>query len=113
MAVAYKRLGAIQSSGVIGTADTLYNMTATSAVISTIVACNTSATPANITIGISTSVSGAVYTTAGYLVYQMTVPGNDSVNITAGYTLDSTNKFLLCSASATTVSFSAFGSEIS
>lgn len=106
MATTYNRLGAISSSGVIGTADTLYTMAATSAVVSTITICNTSSSSATFSIGVSTSTSFAA---AGYVVYQATVAGNDTVALTFGLTLDATNKYLLCSASATTVSFSAFG----
>ena len=43
MATVYKRLGAIASTGTIGTADTLYTVpAATAAVVSTITVCNTS-----------------------------------------------------------------------
>jgi len=111
MATVYKRLGAIASTGTIGTADTLYTVpAATAAVVSTISICNTAATTATYRIAVSTTTS---FVTAGYLVYGATVPANDTVFITIGATLDATNKYLLCSASAATVSFSAFGSEIS
>ena len=107
----YKRLGAIASTGTIGTADTLYTVpAATATVVSTITICNTSSSAATYTIGISTTTS---YAAAGYIVYQATIAGNDTVGLTFGATLDATNKYLLCSASASTVSFSAFGSEIS
>jgi hypothetical protein len=104
-----KRLGAIASSGVIGTADTLYTTpAATGTVVSTITVCNTSASSATFTISVSTTTS---FVAAGYIVYQATVAGNDTVALTMGVTLDATNKYLLCSASASTVSFSAFGTE--
>lgn len=111
MATTFKRLGAIASTGTIGTADTLYTCpTATAAVVSTITVCNTSASAATFTIAISTTTS---FVASGYLVYQAAIAGNDTVALTLGSTLDATNKYLLCSASASTVSFSAFGSEIS
>ena len=111
MATVYKRLGAIASTGTIGTADTLYTCpTATAAVVSTVTVCNTSSTAATYTICVSTTTSHAA---AGYIVYQASIAGNDTVGLTFGMTLDATNKYLLCSASASTVSFSAFGSEIS
>lgn len=111
MATTYKRLGAIASTGVIGTADILYTVPAlTSAVISTITVCNTSASAATFTIAVSTTTS---FVSSGYIVYQASIAGNDTVGLTFGATLDVTNKYLLCSASANTVSFSAFGSEIS
>jgi hypothetical protein len=41
------------------------------------------------------------------------IAGNDSFTATIGATLDATNCFLVASSSASTVSFSVFGSEIS
>ena len=111
MASTYKRLGAIQSAGVIGTADTLYSASATlatSTVTSTIAICNTAASPATYRICISTNTS---FATAGYLVFGATVSANDTVFLTLGVTLDPTNRHLLCSSSANTVSFSVFGVE--
>ena len=111
MATVYKRLGAIASTGTIGTADTLYTVpTSTATVVSTINVCNTSSTAATFTLAISTTTS---FVASGYLFYQVSIAGNDSFTATIGATLDTTNKYLLCSASASTVSFSAFGSEIS
>ena len=111
MAEVYKRLGAIASTGTIGTADTLYTCpAATAAVISTITVCNTSSSAATFSIAVSTTTS---FVASGYIVYQASIAGNDTVGLTFGATLDATNKYLLCSASAATVSFSVFGSEIS
>lgn len=111
MATTYKRLGAAASSGVIGTADTLYTVPSlTSTVISTITVCNRSSSSATFSISVDTTTS---FSNGGYIVYQATIAGNDTVALTMGLTMDTTNKYLLCSASASTVSFSAFGSEIS
>lgn len=111
MATTYKRLGAVASTGTIGTADTLYTASGTantSTVVSTIAICNTASTSATYRICIHTS---AAFTAAGYLVYGGTVGANDTVFLTVGVTLDPTNRYLTCSASASTVSFSAFGVE--
>ena len=111
MATTYKRLGAAQGNGTIATAANIYTCpSATSAVISTITVCNTSSTAATFTIGISTT--SATFQAAGYLVYQGAIAGNDTIGLTFGATLDATNCFLVASSSATTVSFSVFGSEI-
>jgi hypothetical protein len=111
MATVYKRLGALASTGTIGTADTLYTVpAATATVVSTISVCNTSSSAATFSVAVSTTTS---FVASGYIVYQATIAGNDTVGLTFGATLDTTNKYLLCSASASTVSFSAFGSEIS
>lgn len=110
MATTFKRLGAIESTGTIGTADTLYTVpSATATVVSTITICNTSASAATFSISVSATTS---FVAAGYIVYQATIAGNDTIGLTFGATLDATNKYLLCSASAATVVFSAFGSEI-
>ena len=111
MATVYKRLGAIASTGTIGTGDTTYTVpAATAAVVSTIAICNTAAAAATYRIGISTTTS---FVTAGMLAYGATVAANETVFLTCGFTLDATNKYLLTSASAATVVFSVFGSEIS
>ena len=112
MPTVYKRLGAAQGNGVIGTAANIYTCpSATAAVVSTINICNTSATAATFTIGISTA--SATYQTAGLLVFQASIAGNDTIGLTFGATLDATNCFLVASSSVNTVSFSVFGSEIS
>lgn len=111
MAQVYKRLGALQSTGTLGTADQLYVSSATSgtsAVISTIAICNRGTTARTYRLCISTTSS---FVAAGYLVYEATVAANDTVFLTLGVTLDPTNRYLLCSASSSEVSFSAFGVE--
>lgn len=110
MAQTYKRLGAIDigASG-IATPETLYTCpAATSAVVSTIAIVNRDTATATYRVCVSTTTS---FEDAGYLVYEATVPGNDTIFLTLGATLDATNKYLLVSASATTVSASAFGVE--
>lgn len=112
MATVYKRLGAAQGNGTIGTAANIYTCpSATSTVVSTITICNTSSTAATYTICVSTA--SATFQAAGHIVFQASIAGNDTVGLTFGLTLDETNKFLVASSSANTVSFSVFGSEIS
>lgn len=107
--MALKRLGASALTGTITTADAVYTCPAsTTATVSTIAICNTAATAATYRVCVSTSTS---FEAAGYLVYGATVPANDSVFLTLGVVLDATNKYLLVSSSASTVSASAFGSE--
>lgn len=111
MATTYKRLGAIASTGTITTADTLYTASGTagtSTVLSTIAICNQAASSATYRICINTS---AAFATAGYIAYGLTVPANDTIFLTIGGALDPTNRYLMCSASASTVSFSVFGAE--
>ena len=112
MATVYKRLGAAQGNGVIGTAANIYTCpSATAAVVSTITICNTSSTAGTFTIDVSTA--SANFQAAGYLVYQAAIAGNDTIGLTFGATLDDTNKYMVASSSANTISFSVFGSEIS
>lgn len=111
MPATYKRLGAIASTGTITTADTLYTASATantSTVLSTISVCNQTASPITYRICINSS---AAFATAGYLVFGGPVAANDTAFITIGAALDPTNRYLVCSASASAVSFSAFGVE--
>lgn len=111
MATTYKRLGNIASTGTIGTADTLYTASVP-AVVSTINVCNTTASAQTYRIAVHTATSYPA-TAAAYLVYGATVNANDSVFLTVGATLDTTNKYILCSSSSSAVGFSAFGAEIS
>ena len=110
MATTYKRLAAAQGNGTIATAATLYTVpAATSTVISTITICNTSSSSATYTLCIHTATSFAA---SGYIVYQATIAGNDTVGLTFGATMDATNKYLLASSSTASVTFNVFGSEI-
>jgi hypothetical protein len=112
MPTVYKRLGAAQGNGTIGTAANIYTLPAsTSAVVSTISVCNTSSTAATFTIGISST--NATYQASGYLIFQASIAGNDTIGLTFGATMDSTTPYIVASSSANTVSFSVFGSEIS
>lgn len=124
MAETYSRLAGKIGNTVVGTAQTLYevgsgqNTAATSAVVSSIVVCNTGTTTANFSLAVSKttsfSTSGDAATgIGGYLVYQAAIAPNDTTIFSLGITLDSINKYLLYSSSANTVTFNAFGAEIS
>lgn len=110
MPTTYKRLAAaVTAVANVATVQTLYAPTVTTAVVSTIAVCNQSSTAQTYRLCVSASSS---FDNAGYLAFNSTVPANDTVFITSGITL-SNGQYLLCSASATQVSFSAFGAEIS
>ncbi len=109
MATAYKVLG--QSNPSATTATTLYTCpSATEAVISTIVVCNQDASDA--TYRISVRPDGATLAAQHYLAYDVTVGASDSTTLTLGITLDASD-VLEVYASTATLSFNAFGSEIS
>lgn len=110
MATIYKTQQ-VQGTASTGTYTTLYNTGAsTTAVISTIAITNTAATTATYRIGIMGSAGTPA--AANWLIYDATVPGNDTVFITAGIALGNT-QYIRVSSSANTVTFSAYVSEIS
>lgn len=109
MATTYKRLGAVAGNGTVATGQTVYTASG-GAIVSSVVVCNTGTVAATYRLGISTTTS---YEASGYMAYGAAVAPNDSVFITVGMALDATNKYLLASASSTSVSISAFGAEVS
>jgi hypothetical protein len=102
-----------QVQGTAGTSTyaTLYTTpSSTVANISTIAICNTAASSATYRIAImGTEGTPAA---ANWLVYDGTVPGNDTIFLTIGISM-SAQKYLRISSSANTVSFTAFVSEVS
>jgi len=109
MATAYKVLG--QSNPAATTATTLYTVPAsTSTVVSTVVICNQTATAA--TFRLSVRPAGGAQTTAMYLAYDVTVGASDSTALTLGITMATTDVLTVYGSTAT-LSFTAFGSEIS
>ena len=82
---------------------------ATSAMVSTIVACNQSATAT--TIRISIAIAGAVDTAAQYIVYDTPIAGNGMISFTLGVGLATTDKIRVYNTLAT-ISFNVFGIEI-
>jgi hypothetical protein len=109
MPTIYKVLG--QSAPAATTLTTLYTVpSATDTVVSTIAICNQAGTSA--TYRIAVRPAGASIANQHYIVYGATVAANDSVLLTLGITLDATD-VLTVFASSATLSFSAFGSEIS
>jgi hypothetical protein len=109
MPTIYKVLG--QSAPAATTLTTLYTVpSATDAVVSTIAICNQAGTSATYRIAIRPA--GAAVANQHYIVYGATVAASDSVLLTLGITLDATDVVSVFASSAT-MSFSAFGSEIS
>jgi hypothetical protein len=109
MPTIYKVLG--QSAPAATTLTTLYTVpSATDTVVSTIAICNQAGTSA--TYRIAVRPAGASIANEHYIVYGATVAASDSVLLTLGITLDTTDVISVYASSAT-MSFSAFGSEIS
>ena len=108
MPSAYKVLGQLVPAAT--TPGNLYTVpVATSTVVSTINVCNTATTSA--TYRIAVRPAGATLAQLHYLVYDATVLANDSVPITIGITLATTDVITVYSSSGAVV-FSCFGSEI-
>lgn len=112
MATTYSVLGQKQSTGTISTYDTLVGPVAasTAVVVSTVTICNTSASAATFRLAACASTTPAA---KEWIEYGNTVPANMSIHLTLGITLDATVKYLMCSSSSSSVSFSAFGVTIS
>lgn len=108
MAITYKVLG--QSNPAANTNTTLYTVpSATSAVCSTIVICNQAASAA--TFRIAVRPAGATIANQHYISYDTNVNANDSITMTIGITLATTD-VITVRANTTTVSFNLFGSEL-
>ena len=110
MPTVYKALG--QSNPSATTETVLYTVpSATSAVVSTLTICNQASSAATYRIAVRPSADG---TTAAkhWIVYGATVGGSDTTALTLGLTL-ATGDTIRVYGSTATLSFSAFGSEIS
>ena len=108
MATNYLTLG--QSNPVANTATTLYTVPlSTQAVVSTITVCN--AASATATYRIAVRKNGESLTQKQYVAYDSTVLGNDTIGLTLGVSLGA-GDILTIYASSASVSFNAFGSEV-
>lgn len=92
------------------TATTLYTVPAsTSVVVSSIVVCNTNTTDVKVRVWVQ--VAGASDTTKQYIYYDVIVLGNQTLVLTAGLSLATTDVIRI-QADTTNVAFSAFGVEV-
>jgi hypothetical protein len=80
-----------------------------SAVVSTITVCNRAASAATYRIAIR--VAGTTIANEDYIVYDSSVPANDTINLTLGITLAATDVVTVY-ASTANFSFNLFGAEI-
>jgi hypothetical protein len=109
MPTVYKVLG--QSNPAATTLTSLYTVpSATSAVVSSITIANLAASAA--TFRVAVRPAGANIANEHYIAYDITVAALDTLTLTLGVTLATTD-VLSVYASTATMSFSAFGSEIS
>lgn len=109
MATTYKVLG--QSAPSATTATTLYTVpSSTSAVVSTINVCNRGSS--NDAFRVAVRPAGASLAASHYLAYDTVIPANDSISITIGVSLATTDVITVYAGTAN-LTFSAFGAEIS
>jgi len=107
MAVAYKVLGQVIPSATTNT--TLYTVpAATSAVCSTLSICNQGVST---TVRVAIRPAGATLATSQYIVYDSIVSANDTLFLTLGISLATTDVVTVYAVTAN-ISFSLFGSEI-
>lgn len=100
-----------QSNPSATTATTLYTVpSATSAVISTITVCNQAASAGSFRIAVRPA--GAALAAQHYVAYDVAIAANDTTALTLGLTLATTDVVTIYASSAT-MSFNAYGSEIS
>jgi len=104
----HKVLGQLNPSAT--TLTTLYTVAAsTSTIVSTLSICNQAATSATYRVAIRPA--GATVAAQHYLVYDSAIPANDTITLTLGITLAATDVISVY-ASSSTLSFGAFGVEI-
>lgn len=108
MASTYKVLG--QSNPAATTATTLYTVpAATSTVCSTLIISNVSAIAASFRIAVRPA--GEALATKHYIAYDTSIAANDSIFLTLGISLATTDVVTVYASSAN-MAFSLFGSEI-
>jgi len=107
MAATYKVLGQVIPAA--STLTTLYTVpAATQAVGSTLTICNQGVTT---TVRVAVRPAGAAINAKHYIVYDNTVNSNDTMFLTLGIALETTDVVSVLAGTAT-VSFNLFGSEI-
>lgn len=108
MAISYKVLGQLNPAAT--TLSTLYTVpAATSTVCSTITICNQAASAA--TYRIAVRPAGEAINGKHYITYDGALPANETIGLTLGMTLATTD-IISVYASTATLSFNLFGSEI-
>jgi hypothetical protein len=104
----YSILGQINPTA--NTLTTLYQVPAgNSAVISSINIANLDANAA--AFSIAANLTGAITANASYLAWRVSIPGNDSIALSLGVTLNASS-YLSVNSNTSTVTFSAFGTEL-
>lgn len=108
--MAYKVLGQVAAAAT--TAENLYTVpSGSSAVVSTIVVANRSTSARTYRLAVKPT-TGTTLADSHYIAYDVTIPANDSTALTLGVTLTSGNVIVTYASAASSLTFSAFGSEL-
>lgn len=107
----YKVLG--RKAAAATTEEELYTVpSATSAVVSTIVIANRSASTRTYRLAVKPA-SGTTIADEHYIAYDIAIAANDSTALTLGITLAAGNSIRCYASASSSLTFTAFGSEIS
>jgi hypothetical protein len=110
MPTTYKILGRKHSAAT--TMEELYVVpSSTSTVVSTITVCNITNASKTYRIAIKPA-TGTTLASEHYIAYDVTVAANDTTSLTLGLTLAAGNSIQVYASAATSLTFQAFGSEI-
>jgi hypothetical protein len=113
MATAYMTKFLAAPAADVTTFGTLYSTDGThTAVISSLIICNTSASNVLFRIGIMATAGTPAVASGQFVAYDATVAANDTITMDIGLTVGNT-LFLRCSAASTAVNFIASVAEIS
>ena len=113
MSTAYKNGQIAAPAADVTTYATLYTTPSPkTAVISTIVVCNTSASNVLFRIGLMGTAGTPAVASGQFLAYDSTVAANDTITLTIGLSM-STGQFLRVSAGSTAINFTAAVAEVS
>jgi hypothetical protein len=108
--MAYKVLGQLAAAAT--SAETLYTVASgSSAVVSTIVVANRSTSARTYRLAIKPT-AGTTLADSHYLAYDVAIAANDSTALTLGVTLASGNVIVTYASAASSLTFTAFGSEL-
>jgi hypothetical protein len=111
MPTAYKVLGRKASAAT--TMEELYAVpSSTSAVVSTITICNRSTSSRTYRIAIKPT-TGTTLADEHYIAYDVPIAANDTTALTLGITLATGNSIQVYASAGSSLTFQAFGSEIS
>ena len=111
MPTTYRVLG--QSNPSATTATTLYTVpAATQTIVSTITVCNRSASARTYRIAIKPA-TGTTLADEHYIAYDVAIAANDTTALTLGITLATGNSIQVYASAGSSLTFQAFGSEIS